>query len=133
MASASTRVRRLAAAALLVAAAAACEGTSLPGFSFEPGASPGGSLREGHLVGDSLTGCVVLQDVSGQQIPLLWPAGYKVKFDPLRILAKDREVATSDVEVFIGGTDTVQVNPNCRTGPSFAVLDISTENPIDPR
>jgi hypothetical protein len=100
--------------------------TPLLTYSLVPGSSPGGVVVEGMLALSPNSRCIVLEVADAAPIGLLWPAGFSVMFEPLRIY-DDRgiEVGSDSLGVEIGGDVQFTRSEDCQTESSMWVYRIS--------
>jgi hypothetical protein len=77
-------------------------------------------VRDARFVGDPATHCVWMVAGTQPRIPVLWPAGYRARFLPLRIYdEQDREVWREGQAKDVGGGGAgypERVPPPCRDG-----------------
>lgn len=93
----------------------------VPGSGAEPSAGPATSELTGVLGGDPTleVGCAWLE-VDGRRYEVVWPRGYEVAFDPLRLLGPEgEEVAAAGDEVTVVGTPAEGMASICQVGPMF--------------
>lgn len=94
-----------------------------------PGDAEGGELREGTLGGDaSLEGGCAWLDTSDGRLEVLYPEGYEVRFEPLRLLGPDGEtIAEEGDTVRVRGRVAEDRMSICQVGTIFQASEVVSE------
>jgi hypothetical protein len=97
------------------------------------------ALLLARLDGDPVTGCLWLVPVHdpstpGQPLSVVWPHGYTVETDPLRLVGPDGTVVAriGDVLQLAGGFSSgeADIDPRCQVSKSTAIVnEIEAVNP----
>lgn len=89
----------------------------------------GGADLVGTLGGDGQLegGCAWLESEAEGRVEPRWPEGYRVAFDPVRLLGPDGEVvAEAGDSVRVSGAVADDVMTVCQVGPVFDVTEVLT-------
>lgn len=92
------------------------------------GGGAGEADLAGRFGGDAALegGCAWLDPVDGgERVQPVWPAGYEVRFDPLRLIGPDGEtVAEEGDTVLVDGERAEDAVTVCQVGPVFEVTEV---------
>jgi hypothetical protein len=96
------------------------ESAALPSYG-EVDALPGGLLGGVALTASETDGCLWLTPEGGERLAALWPPGYRVAFNPTRILREDGSTVMNEQDraTMGGGNSPVHVDrlpERCRIG-----------------
>jgi hypothetical protein len=88
-----------------------------------------GDVVEGTLGGDpQLEGGCAWLDADGGRYEVIWPDGYEIGFDPLRLLGPDGEtVATEGEVVRVRGRLATDVVSICQVGEIYQATEVVTD------
>jgi hypothetical protein len=102
---------------------------ALPTSSWRPG-DPGYLARaEGRVRGSPSVGgdCVWLEGPEGIRFPVVWPAGFYARFDPLRIYDSGGHVVARGGDLIeVGGGQESFSNPRCMLGQAHRAFIIES-------
>lgn len=107
------------------------DGRSPAGSEPTAGSTTGGGEADlvGTLGGDAQLegGCAWLESEAEGRVEPRWPEGYRIAFDPVRLLGPDGEVvAEAGDTVRVNGAVADDVMTICQIGPVFDVTEVLT-------